>query len=359
MRLAVVATGLLLAACKVTDPHHTDLDGGDGDGGNGSDGGGCELLIAFTRADGLYVIRPDGGGLDTVASGMDEQFVKWSPDGSKLLFERVLGGDTGTTDLFTVNVDGTGITNLTNVDGNDRLAQWSPDGTQIAFTSQRDDGTNEEDLYVMNADGSEPTRIATHAGAGLSWSPSGDRIAYASYVSGRFQIWTSNPDGSDAVNISSNSYSDTTPVWSPDGTKIAFNSLRGGFGATVWVMNADGSQPENLASSFAGATGQAWSPDSSRIAFHGGVDVDAGDDVYVVDVATGGRENITDATDATMYAELWAAWSPDGAQLAYQSETDGRTEIYASNDDGTGVVQLTDSQFQAEQRPAWRPCATP
>lgn len=350
---------LLLVACNVDDPHYSDIDGGaDSDAATDPDGGpGCENLIAFTRSDGLYVVDPGGADLDTVASGMDERAAVWSPDGSKLLFERYIGGVTsGTTDLFTVNADGTGATNLTNIDGYDRMGMWSPDGTKIAFMSQREDDNTSEDLYVMNADGSNPVRIAVKTGAGASWSPSGDRIAYASYVSGRFQIWVSNPDGSDAVNISNNAYGDTLPVWSPDGAKIAFNSLRGGFGVTVWVMNADGSQPENLTPSFAGATRFSWSPDSSRLVFDGSVSADDGNDVYIVDLATGALDNLTDGTDAAMYAEAQATWSPDGAQVAYQGDSDGNQEIYRINADGTGVVRLTTSDFQAEQLPAWRRC---
>ena len=356
---------LLLAACTVDDPHYSDIDGGPDSGsasdGRDPDGGpGCESLIAFTRADGLYVVDPDGADLDTVATGMDERAAVWSRDGSKLLFERYIGGVTsGTTDLFSVNADGTGVTNLTNIDGNDRMGVWSPDGTKIAFAIQRADDNTSDDLYVMDADGSNPMRIAVKAGAGASWSPSGDRIAYASYVTGRFQIWVSDPDGGNAVNVSNNSYSDTLPVWSPDGSKIAFNSLRGGFGVTVWVMNADGTQAENLTPSFAGATGHAWSPDSSRLVVHGSVSVDDGDDVYVVDVATGALDNLTDGTDAAMYAELQATWSPDGTQVAYQGNSDGNQEIYRINADGTGVVRLTTSEFQAEQLPTWRRCPAP
>jgi Tol biopolymer transport system component len=350
---------LLLAACDVDDPHYSDVDAGDDVDAREPDGGaGCEDLIAFTRSDGLYVVDPAGADFDTVASGMDEHEPLWSPDGSKLLFERYIGGmESGATDLFSVNADGTGATNLTNIDGHDRLATWSPDGSKIAFMSQREDDNTSEDLYVMNADGSNPVRIAVKAGGGrASWSPSGDRIAYASYVSGRFQIWVSNPDGTDAVNISSNSFSDSVPVWSPDGTKIAFNSLRGGFGVAVWVMSVDGSQPENLTPSFASAAGFSWSPDSSRLVLHGGVSADDGPDVYIVDVATGTLDNLTDATDAAMYSEQQATWSPDGAQVAFQGDADGNQEIYRINADGTGLVRLTTSDFQAEQLPAWRRC---
>ena len=58
----------------------------------------------------------------------------------------------GNAEIYVINADGSGLTNLTNDPGNDYDPDWSPDGRQIAFSSTRD---GNYEIYVMNADGSE------------------------------------------------------------------------------------------------------------------------------------------------------------------------------------------------------------
>lgn len=167
----------------------------------------CESLIAFTRSDGLYVVRPDGTGLTSISSGAQEARPVWSPDGSRLLVERVANG---AIDIFAINADGTGLANLTNSPKNDTSAVWSPDGARIAFTTERNYSGSGSDVYVMDADGRSPTMIDERADQ-ASWAPDGARIAYASYKSGRFQVYTANPDGSNSTNLTGSSFSDSSP----------------------------------------------------------------------------------------------------------------------------------------------------
>ena len=88
--------------------------------------------------------------------------VQISPDRSKLLFVR-------NNDIYVMNADGTGESQLTNHPGGDFQAVWSPDGTQIAFASNRD-GNNE--IYIMDADGSNQVRI-TNVAAGSNAAKAG------------------------------------------------------------------------------------------------------------------------------------------------------------------------------------------
>lgn len=149
--------------------------------------------IAFGRGDGIYVINADGTGLVRVA---DPQFITgWSPDGTQLQLENDFDGDF---EIFLLNLDGSGTTQLTNNTVNDYANGWSPDGSKIAFESDRDGGDG--DIFVMNADGSGDVTQVTH---------------------------------NDAI-------SDGDPVWSPDGTQLAFQSNRDG-DFEIYVMNADGS----------------------------------------------------------------------------------------------------------------------
>lgn len=310
----------------------------------------CSKLIAFHRADGLYVIRPDGTGIDTRASGMAEENPIWSPDGSRILFERAVDG---AKDIFSVNADGSGLVNLTaGAPGDDNGPVWSPDGKYIAFVSERNYTASGADMFVMEADGRNPMLVDIKAD-GASWSPDGAKLAYGSYKNVRFQIYVANRDGTGSVNISNTNFSDVSPRWSPDGTKIAFEGLRGGINPAAFLMNADGTNQQALAPSLQFAVRPVWSPDGRRLAFQGSATMDSADDVYRVDADRTGLLNLTSGIVAE---DRSASWSPDGKQLAIVSRRNGNFEIYRINDDGTEPLRLTTSDFFQESAPAWSPC---
>jgi len=112
---------------------------------------------------------PDGTGLTPVTTGNYDFEPSWSPDGSKLAFARFTGY-VGTCpyscyaidDIFTVNADGTGVTQLTDEAPNyAREPTWSPDGKNIAFVKFSSTGTS--DIWTMNADGSGQTSVTNDA----------------------------------------------------------------------------------------------------------------------------------------------------------------------------------------------------
>ena len=78
--------------------------------------------------------------------------------------------------------------------------------------------------------------------ASPDWSPDGTKIVFESYRSGSEEIWVMNANGSGETPLRSGS----SPAWSPDGTKIVFRAPDGGTGLDIWVMNADGSGATNL-----------------------------------------------------------------------------------------------------------------
>jgi hypothetical protein len=129
-------------------------------------------------------------------------------------------------------------------------------------------------IYVMAADGSGVTNLTNNPGDdyGPVWSPDGTRIAFGSDRDGNSKIYVMAADGSGVTNLTNNPGGDYNVVWSPDGTRLAFQSDRDG-NAEVYVMAADGSGTTNLTNN----PGDddylpAWSPDSTRIAFVSGPD---------------------------------------------------------------------------------------
>jgi Tol biopolymer transport system component len=216
--------------------------------------------IAYTSDEGaeenegssnLHVVAADGSeGRRITQSPLYDFSPDWSPDGSKIVFHRVVKGSS---DILTVSPDGSSATRLTSDSGYNQLAVWSPDGTRIAFTSSRV-GANE--VFVMDADGSAETQLTDIGAKNLSsptWSPDGTQLAFEVFDEGDWDIWIVNADGSAARPLTHGPGDETSPEWAPDGSSIAFlaspipSGERDNTGTfDVYVMNADGTDQERL-----------------------------------------------------------------------------------------------------------------
>jgi len=264
----------------------------------------------------------------------------------------------GPLEIYVMNANGSGQTNLTNNPAGDSDPAWSPDRSKIAFTSDRD---GNDEIYVMNADGTDQTNLTQYPAAddsGPAWSPDGAKIAFASYRDGNWEIYVMNANGSGQTNLTLIIFccgpgpDDTAPAWSPDGSKIAFASKYVG-DFDIYVMNADGSGQANLTQHpGVSDTDPAWSPDGSQIAFAS--HRDGNFEIYVMNADGTGQARLTNNSAD----DLAPAWSPGGAKIAFASDRDGNYsyEIYAMNADGSGQTRLTNIPYPVNNRdPAWSP----
>jgi Tol biopolymer transport system component len=257
----------------------------------------------------------------------------WSPDGARIAF---VSDREDNSEIYVVNTDGSGQTNLTRNTAYDNNPVWSPDGARIAFASHRD---GNDEIYMMNADASGQTNLTRNTAHdnNPAWSPDGARIAFYSYRDGNDEIYVMNADGSGQTNLTRNTAYDNNPVWSPDGTQIAFESISHS-NFEIHVMNADGSGQTNLTNLSNSNFSPAWSPDGTRIAFQSSRSTSDGPgDIYVMDADGSGPTNLTrNAADDNS-----PAWSPDGARIAFVWNRDGNDEIYVMEQDGTNVRKLS------------------
>src|SRR6266480_1111457 len=185
----------------------------------------------------IYVMNPDGSGVARVTNDTGGSIDPiWSPDGKRIAYANF---HSGRSEVFVINVVGTGETQLT-TDGGFPGA-WSPDGTRIAFANSSD---GDDEIFLMNPDGSGVTRLTDNSfnDRPTGWSPNGAQILFQSdREDGDEEIYVMNADGSGVTQLTSGDFVDDDPVWSPDGQRIAFHSTRDGGDEDIFVMNADGS----------------------------------------------------------------------------------------------------------------------
>src|SRR3989441_10749214 len=212
--------------------------------------GQLEGLIAFhSTRDGdfqIYVMTPDGSDVTRVTNNPGGNVDPvWAPDGKRIAFARFR---TGRSEVFAINVGGTGETQLTTEGG--FPGAWSPDGTRIAFANSSD---GDEEVFILNLDGSGVTRLTdnTFRDFPTAWSPNGAQILFQSdREEGDEEIYVMNADGSGVTRLTHSPGRDEgdRAGWSPDGTRIVFSSDRDAGLLHVFVMNADGSGVTQLTS---------------------------------------------------------------------------------------------------------------
>jgi Tol biopolymer transport system component len=266
--------------------------------------------------------------------------------------------------IYVVNPDGTGLTRITNNPGlGDFDPAWSPDGTKIAFASFRDEPRNlcdftcNTEIYVVNADGSGQTRLTNTPSRdeAPTWSPDGTKIAFQTGRNGQWEIYSMNADGSNPTRLTDNSAfmdEDYDPAWSPDGTRIAFShTYRNGGELDLYLMNPDGTGRVNLTPSFHyNDCCASWAPDGGKLVFQRDAD-DSVNFCECPDIWTM-NANATNLTDLSPSIPGWAsdfepAWSPDGARIAFTSNrTDGLGgHLFVMNADGSAPVEIASGAF--------------
>jgi TolB protein len=145
----------------------------------------------------------------------------WSPDGEQIVFSALpINQGTNTWHLYIINLTGgSPIPLISESDTNFRDPSWSPDGSQIVLSI--DSEPSEEVLYpsgiyIMDADGNHLTQLTTMRGFSPSFSPDGQRIAFAAIVNDQSDIYVMNSDGNNIQQITYTPYEDeASPCWLP------------------------------------------------------------------------------------------------------------------------------------------------
>ncbi len=283
----------------------------------------------------IYVIEGDGSGLTNLTNTPNAELgPSWSPDGERIAFYTV---NNGVWQLNHMNADGSGTAAIADiVPGKDTFQPaWSPDGKRIAFES-RHEGNPE--IYVVNADGSGLTNLSSDSATDSrpAWSPDGARIAFASERDNTSDIYSVSAEGSGLTNLTGDALVDRAPSWSPDGETIVFASEDSKGRSTIRVIDPSGGGPRNLGAGHAidfFNSIPVWSPDGRNIAFR------AGSDIYVMSADGAALTNLTN--DAGGYYH--PVWSPDGCCIAFASiPDDGGGALYIVEVSSSARTDITE-----------------
>ncbi|HWC12864.1 MAG TPA: hypothetical protein VG455_16770 [Acidimicrobiales bacterium] len=244
---------------------------------------GTRIAFTSTREGGdqeIWMMYQDGSGARrlTFSPGEDRPGT-FSPDGTQISFHSgrfpaPSGPGHSSLEIMKMNSDGSNPVRLTNNNFQDSFAHWSPLGDKIAFTTNRDSIVNPDntvvfnfEVYTMNTDGSNPVNVSNSPGedAHGHWSPDATQLTLHSRrdflpspTGLQIEIYRIDADGSDPVRLTGpDNVFDAFPVWSPDGTKIAWSSS---FPSDIWTMNAsDGSGKFNITNTAAHEERCDWS----------------------------------------------------------------------------------------------------
>jgi len=311
----------------------------------------------------IWVAELPSGRLRKMTAGDARDFApRWSPDGTRLAFVSNRGG--AAPQIYILSMDGGEARPITRLRSGAGNIEWSPDGKWIAFTSLVGPAPQEEKrepgkerapkervitrlpyrfdgagylpdgyshIFVVSAEGGEPKQLTSgdfNDGA-PAWSPDGKQIAFSAVrkpdqevFGGDSEIYVITLEGASSGALSASEPKaltdrrgpDNSPVWSPDGKRIAYTGFdEKWFSYTVTrlsVMNADGTGTRELTG------GAAW-------------------DVSVGDGVTGDAS----APFGGMGADV--QWSPDGKRIVFISASRGNANLYAVPADGGDVAGVT------------------
>jgi WD40-like Beta Propeller Repeat len=263
-----------------------------------------------------------------------------------------LGLDRGG-DIFSMNSDGTDQRRLTTSPELDRQPDWSPTGTDIAYTIRKPGERVNFEVARMTADGRDERQLTTtetrQASSQPAWFPDASGILFRRSGPGRVaSIWQMDPLGGGLGLRYQPPHPPLYPTFSPDMSKILFTSIMSPAGDTdrgIFVVGADGSGLTTLFD-VPGAydSAPAWSPDATRIAFESNAGVAGANPEGDMEIWTMAADG-SDATQLTHNAlhDEGPAWSPNGGRLiAYTSGVDnehGDTHVMTAT--GEHLRQLT------------------
>ncbi len=241
----------------------------------------------------------------------------------------------GISDVYTRKLDGSGIRRLTySRRYSDHDPSWSPDGREIVWGCHGEktdmDPFYVADICVMDADGTDKHRFGFETSVkSPEFSPEGDRIAYVTdgpvnVTNSLDEVFVMDGDGSNRVQITTNTMSETAITWSPAGDEIAFLAYEPSLGSgSLHVVNVATGVERLIAEDVEarphyrglGTAFVDWSPDGDHILFLRTTDEDDSVDLFVVGPLGADEQQLTSEVGEH---DVGPSWSPDGTRVIFR-----------------------------------------
>jgi Tol biopolymer transport system component len=238
---------------------------------------------------------------------------------------------------------------------NDGFALWpdfSPDGERIVFPH---DMTGALELYVINADGTGLTQI-THDGAphiSPRWSPDGTRILFSTVgEAGPLVLATIRADGTDMEVLTTPFWDSLGAVYRSDGKYIVASSSMDGYVAALWIMDSHGHNPRRFSEPELEASNPDVSPAGTEAVFNTNQNTNkTTSTIFKVDIKSGVAIPLTSEGH---YGG--AVFSPDGTKILFMSDglSPGSVDIFVMNADGSDRKRIIEGFV-----PNWGPQPQP
>jgi TolB protein len=242
-------------------------------------------------------------------------------------------------EIYLADYDGANARKVTNTRTLNITPTWSPDSQIIAYTSYRPSGGmgTFQDIVLSYIETGQRTTPANGDPQKQNylpiWSPDGSRIAFTTNRDGNPEIYVMNRDGSGLRRMTNHPAIDVSPTWSPSGNQLAWVSDRTGSGR-IYIMNADGTGQRVLINEE--AYRPTWSSEPfNEIAY--AAKTGPGFDIKVFSFGTGESRRITDGIGSNESP----AFAPNGRHIAFTSTRNGKVQVYTIARDGNDLRQIT------------------
>ena len=304
--------------------------------------GSTPAMIAFTSTrDGnaeVYVMRADGSHVQDLTQNLAQDGEpSWSPDGKRIAF---VSGRDGNIQVFVMNADGSGQKRLTHSNQSDMAPVWSPDGRKIAFMCTTAKPNLVTEICIVNADGSgsrELTRPSQGDNLYPVWTHD-SKVVVFTRPGGGYSVVGVDVSGRQRFHMI-NGVAEV--VYPRSGGTLAY--LRHSPGGGKWALYIG---PRRISATSGNVDTPVWSPDGKRIAF---ASRSSRSDLYVVKRDGSGERRLTSGPGNSISPR----WSPDGKSVAFERLHGSSSQVFTVSADGAGEKQLTHEGKNGG--PVWRP----
>lgn len=290
---------------------------------------------------------------------------KASQEGGEATGKIVFAGtlDSETPQIYAVNIDGTGLTNLTSDDQWNMSPVASPDGSRVAYASSSNSPASPDQpdisIKVVSTDGRNKIQLtkANYSFGRFVWSPDGTKIAYEAGMERDGEIFVVSADGTGLpINVTNDKDSnDFNPVWTSDG-KIIFESVKFDEGKRRFTESSfkevdirSGDVKKLFDFDYNTSGSHTWSPDLGMVAYLHKDNVLQSPSLYVMDAQGGGQ------TMLIKEVEFRGApiWSPDGTKMVFNDGGES-VQVSVSGPASRTLVSLSKSE-PFDSVVAWSP----